>query len=357
MQITSDWDYGYRSDRIDQLIADAQSKGRKLTIDDMRAIQNDTRNGIAEILVPILLRVYDGGPSRDAFTSEAVDLLRGWDYTQPTDSAAAAYFNVVWAQILRLTFDELPEGFRPDGGDRWFEVVRTLMAKPTDLWWDDLTTPGVVENRDEVFRRAPQRRKAAAHQHPGQGSGPLAVGAAAPAAARADTAGDRRAGVRPAAGQQGALRGAGWVVDRQRVLVGRLDRDVRRHRGALDADDRRPGQPRPLALGEPERDLRASGGQSLRRPARRRGSTARTSRGRSAPTRCRTPRRRNRRSARSRPDAQGCRKNIQREGVTAPWTAMSWGSLGTGVAGSSTSSSWTSASTSTPWPRTCSARS
>jgi penicillin amidase len=152
--ITSDWDYGYRSDRIDKLITSGVSKGRKLTVDDMRAIQSDTRNGIAEILVPTLLKVYDQSSSRDAFTSEAVDLLRGWDYTQPKDSAAAAYFNVVWATILRLTFDELPEDFRPDGGDRWFQVVRTLMPNAKDAWWDDLTTPGVIERRDEVLLRA-----------------------------------------------------------------------------------------------------------------------------------------------------------------------------------------------------------
>jgi penicillin amidase len=154
VRLTSDWDYGYRSDRIDQLIGTARSQGRKLTLDDMRAVQTDTRNGMAEILVPTLLRVYDSGTSRDAFTSEAVDLLRGWDYTQPTDSAAAAYFNVVWATIVRLTFDEMPEGFRPDGGDRWFQVVRNLMGNTDDLWWDDQTTAGVREARDEIFRRA-----------------------------------------------------------------------------------------------------------------------------------------------------------------------------------------------------------
>jgi len=155
VHLTSDWDYGYRSDRIDQLIATAGSRNRKLTIDDMRSIQSDTRNGIAAVLVPLLLKVYDSAPgTRDPFTSEAVDLLRGWDFSQPTDSAAAAYFNVVWATILRLTFDELPEGFKADGGGRWFEVVRTLLTNSDDRWWDDLTTPAVVETRDEIFRRA-----------------------------------------------------------------------------------------------------------------------------------------------------------------------------------------------------------
>ena len=110
-------------------------------------------------------RAAEGGPkymalyqleSVDAFTSEAVDLLRGWDYTQPKDSAAAAYFNVVWATILRLTFDELPEDFRPDGGDRWFQVVRTLMPNAKDAWWDDLT-PRSTKRVTAAAQRSPTR--------------------------------------------------------------------------------------------------------------------------------------------------------------------------------------------------------
>ncbi len=57
--------------------------------------------------------------------------------------------------MLDLTFaDELPEGSRPDGGNRWFEVVRTLLKDPQDPWWDDRRSPDVVETRDEVIRQA-----------------------------------------------------------------------------------------------------------------------------------------------------------------------------------------------------------
>jgi penicillin amidase len=155
VRLTSDWDYGYRSDRIGTLLGQAATSGHKLTVADMRAVQNDTRNGIAETLVPLLLRIWDSQEQKDAFTSQAVDLLRGWDYSQPKDSAAAAYFNVVWATLLRLTFaDELPEGSRPDGGDRWFEAVRALLPRRDDQWWDDIGTADVRESRDEVLRRA-----------------------------------------------------------------------------------------------------------------------------------------------------------------------------------------------------------
>jgi penicillin amidase len=151
VKFTSDWDYGYRSQRIRDLLTAAAKNTHRLTIDDMRVIQADTQNGIAATLVPLLLKIK----GEDKFTQEAIDLLKGWDYTQPTDSAAAAYFNVVWVTILNLTFaDELPEGFKPDGGDRWFEVVKTLLSDPDDAWWDDRLTPDVVESEKEVLRLA-----------------------------------------------------------------------------------------------------------------------------------------------------------------------------------------------------------
>jgi penicillin amidase len=149
--LTQDFDYGYRAQRIRDLLRADIAAHRQLQVEDMQAIQLDTHNGIAADLVPILLKEKVG----DSFTQQAIDLLKTWDYTQPTDSAAAAYFNAVWAQLLDLTFaDELPPGTRPDGGARWAEVVRQLLKDPPDPWWDDRRTPNVVETRDEILRQA-----------------------------------------------------------------------------------------------------------------------------------------------------------------------------------------------------------
>ena len=150
VRFTDDFDYGYRSQRIRDLLSAAATSGRKLQVQDMESVQADTRNGIAPDLVPVLLR-----EKVDAFTGEGVQLLRSWQFDQPADSAAAAYFNAVWAELLDLTFsDEMPEGTRPDGGGRWYEVVRTLLEDQQDPWWDDRRTPDVVETRDEIMRRA-----------------------------------------------------------------------------------------------------------------------------------------------------------------------------------------------------------
>ncbi|HSE72714.1 MAG TPA: penicillin acylase family protein [Nocardioidaceae bacterium] len=142
-----DWSYGYRSQRIADLLATRD----KLSVEDMARIQLDARNGFAPTFVPYLLDILM--PSQ--YLASGQRLLQGWDFQQPADSAAAAYYNAVWRNTLELTFhDELKESLWPDGGDRWFEVVRRLLADPDNPWWDDVETETVVETRDDILFRA-----------------------------------------------------------------------------------------------------------------------------------------------------------------------------------------------------------
>ncbi|HET6563388.1 MAG TPA: penicillin acylase family protein [Marmoricola sp.] len=145
----SAWDMGYRSQRIVDLL----TKKGTLSVADMAQIQNDTRNGFAPFLVPFLLDVDPG----NRYYSGGQRLLRDWDFTQPADSAEAAYFNAVWKSLLRLTFDDqLPTSVATNvrGGDRWFEVVRRLLEEPNSTWWDNQDTDGVREGRDDILRQA-----------------------------------------------------------------------------------------------------------------------------------------------------------------------------------------------------------
>jgi penicillin G amidase len=188
--LTTDWGYGTRSQRITDLIESKIKDGGKISTDDMRQMQMDNSSEIAKLLVPALLKIH----VKDKDVRQAQQLLEGWDYAQDSDSAAAAYFNAVWRNILQLAFgDKLPKELRPkgqclwvdkvdntgpvdddtkvrecgeraadqaqpDGGDRWFEVVRNLMDKPNSDWWK---TPAsrtgnrpAANNRDELFGRA-----------------------------------------------------------------------------------------------------------------------------------------------------------------------------------------------------------
>jgi penicillin G amidase len=146
--LTGDWDYGYRAQRIRNLL----ERGPKISPATMRSIQTDERQPFASTLVPYLLRI---NLRKDPFTRQAQQLLRGWDDSTGAASAPAAYYNAVWSNLLRLTFDdELSGDLRADGGDRWYAVVDALLKDPSNPWWDDKGTPGVIEGRDEILREA-----------------------------------------------------------------------------------------------------------------------------------------------------------------------------------------------------------
>ncbi len=139
--------YGYRSQRISDLL----KRKERFSVEDMAQIQMDSRNGFAPTFVDYLLDVFMPSP----YLAGGQRLLEGWDYTQDPDSAAAAYYNAVWRNTLELTFhDELQESVWPDGSSRWFEVMRRLLADPTNEWWDDADTEAVVETRDDILYEA-----------------------------------------------------------------------------------------------------------------------------------------------------------------------------------------------------------
>ena len=148
--LTSDWDYGYRSQRIRDVLEEQIAAGERINVADANALQLDVENPYARILLPFLTRLIV-----DDFTAEGLELLREWDGRQDTDSAAAAYFAAVWVNILELTFhDELPESEWPEGNSRSLETVRRLLEQPDNAWWDDRTTTNVIESRDEILARA-----------------------------------------------------------------------------------------------------------------------------------------------------------------------------------------------------------
>jgi penicillin amidase len=172
--LTDDWSYGYRSQRIADMITTASAGGKKISTADVASMQFDTRNDFAAQIVPTLLTEHVTGA-----TARAGSLLRDWDFQQPADgasgtpaakdSAAAAYFNQFWHDLVALTFDELPAADRPDGGDRWFVVFDNLFQDARNAWWDDRSTPR-TETRDDIVTEA--MNQASAQLAKAQGSDP-----------------------------------------------------------------------------------------------------------------------------------------------------------------------------------------
>ncbi|MEY9872220.1 penicillin amidase [Streptacidiphilus sp. MAP12-33] len=190
--ITKDWDYGTRAKQITTLIQGKLAGGGKISPEDMASIQLDDTSVFAKTLVPYLLNI----PINEPYYKQAQDLLRGWNYEQDSGSAAAAYYNAVWSNLLHLAFDEkfpaevrsttdcimvipadkagIPQddvngkaqrvrtcGLRddataqPDGSDQWTTVVGKLLPHATDAWWNWTDDNGnQVQGRDSLLKEA-----------------------------------------------------------------------------------------------------------------------------------------------------------------------------------------------------------
>jgi penicillin amidase len=146
--ITTDWDYGFRANRIVDMIKSAPGK---IDIAYIQKMQGDMLEPNAAIYVPLLSQLDAQSMTSDEVT--ALSLLKTWDSQARADSSAAAVFESFWRHLLQDTFNnKLPKSYWPEGGDRWDEVMRQLPA--SSLWWDDPTTQGVVETRPDMLKKS-----------------------------------------------------------------------------------------------------------------------------------------------------------------------------------------------------------
>jgi penicillin amidase len=145
--ITKDWDYGFRANRIVEMITTAPGK---VDIAYIQSMQGDAFDTNAPLYAPMLLQLQGLSGNQ----AKAQEMLKGWDHQDRMDSGAAAVFNALWRHFLQNTFnDDLPdERYYPDGGSRWNEIMRHIAAD--SAWWDDKSTATVVETREDILKKS-----------------------------------------------------------------------------------------------------------------------------------------------------------------------------------------------------------
>jgi len=140
--LSRDWDHGYRAARIAHLI-ERRAAAAPLTAQDMRDIQNDNEMWIGKKLATIMgdVEVDGSGPQ------EAVALLRTWDAQSNADSAAAAYANVLWSNLVQNLFANRDEPLPYGSQGRLFTVVDALLDDPADPMWtnENIDVTGMEE--------------------------------------------------------------------------------------------------------------------------------------------------------------------------------------------------------------------
>ncbi len=150
-----DWPAPWRAMRINALLrADTA-----VTPDAMRRYQTDSRSAQTDFFLEAFLASAAGSAANPSF-EQGIRELRNWDRTFTKENEHAVLFEAALEELSRRTWDELTlPGATPDDRPRRAAtpnsmVLAELMQDPKSPWWDDRSTPAVVEDRDAILRSA-----------------------------------------------------------------------------------------------------------------------------------------------------------------------------------------------------------
>jgi penicillin amidase len=135
------WADPFRGDRLKEVLG----AGKKLTMDDMKALQVDYHSIPARILVPFLLDLPLTGKS-----AEAMDRLRGWDFTLGPNSIEAAIYVAFENKISTLASSR----FVPESGR---DLIGRIQLKKVIDWIsapDSRFGPNPDQGRDQFLADA-----------------------------------------------------------------------------------------------------------------------------------------------------------------------------------------------------------
>ena len=150
-----EWNYGYRAQRINELIKQLAPH----SIQTFQKIQGDNKFLSAGEVLPYLANIKFNDKELD----DARDWLVKWDYFYNADSPQAALYAEFWMKLVNDVFQsKLGKIIKTAGDDRDMWAINLLLKNPGDRWWDDPVTTGVVESRDDMLARAFREGYAAA---------------------------------------------------------------------------------------------------------------------------------------------------------------------------------------------------
>jgi penicillin G amidase len=158
MTVTKDYPYYYSnrlapSWRYRRLIQLMSTPGKKSAADHWR-YQRDVKNLHAELIAPILAKALEGNLQ----TKPLAKLLANWDYMDKAQAAAPLVFQAVYRRFaLEVYRDELGEDLARYMLDIYYFWKERLAKNVVDgdwAWFDDVSTSGKKETRDDMIRRA-----------------------------------------------------------------------------------------------------------------------------------------------------------------------------------------------------------
>lgn len=157
------WEHieSYRSQRIQEVL----SQSKSLAPEDLIKLQNDNLNKHAELILPVLLKVFEQGDKStietvsESLQEQALAALKQWDFVESNAQVAPTLFHAWWKNLEEAIWsDELgprktsvyPKPPRTTALLR--EALSDSRKKSQSAWIDDQSTPDVVESVREVVQ-------------------------------------------------------------------------------------------------------------------------------------------------------------------------------------------------------------
>ena len=137
-------------------VVDLLKPKNDFTKEDMQLMINDIQSSVVPDLIPIITENL----TKVNLTSnekEAIEILKNWKGDYKSDKTAPTIYTKFLYLFVENTFaDEMGE----EGFQQFLEthIYKRQIAKQIKLrksiWWDDITTKDVKENRDEIFTKS-----------------------------------------------------------------------------------------------------------------------------------------------------------------------------------------------------------
>ncbi|SNS00889.1 penicillin amidase [Belliella buryatensis] len=135
-----EWADSFRGDRVREVLAE----GRKFTMEEMGALQNDYLALPARILMSYLKSLF----FEEESSQKAAEMLLEWDFVLDKNSIPAGIY-VMWERVLRRKFREetVPQAVRKYIGSIQFSRILEWIADPKMIFSEDAD-----QNRDLILK-------------------------------------------------------------------------------------------------------------------------------------------------------------------------------------------------------------
>jgi penicillin amidase len=136
-----------RADKIDAILAGKE----KVTINDMKAMQLDNTNRLAELAIPILLKAMPDS------NDDRLRKFSKWDCNYGADSELGLIFENWWQNIKENTWDELTRYSKSNSLPQDLVLLDLISNDPKSPYFDILSTSKVESAADIIalsFRKA-----------------------------------------------------------------------------------------------------------------------------------------------------------------------------------------------------------